>query len=67
MRLIGMIADGTTLKISEGGAAFTLLSRDYKGAMVVVISEDNRKPDGELSSRELLRSGCVQRYVDNGE
>ena len=42
-------------------------NRDHKGVMIVVISEDNRKPDGELSPRELLRSGCIQRYVDNGE
>lgn len=38
--LIGMIADHPTPKISEGGAAFTQNSRDYKGVMIVVISEE---------------------------
>lgn len=62
-----MIADHLTPKANEGGVAYTMSNRDHKGVMIVVISEDNRKPDGELSSRELLRSGCVQRHVDNGE
>lgn len=39
MKLIGMIADHPTPKISEGGTAFTQNSRDYKGVMIVVISE----------------------------
>ena len=38
-KLIGMIADHPTPKISEGGTAFTQNSRDYKGVMIVVISE----------------------------
>ena len=67
MKVIGMIADHPTPKISRGGVCYTLNSRDYKGVMIIVISGDNGKPDGKLSSRELLRSGCVQRYVDNGD
>lgn len=39
-QLIGMIADHPTPKISEGGVAFTQNSRDYKGVMIVVISEE---------------------------
>ena len=39
-KLIGMIADHPTPKISEGGTAFTQNSRDYKGVMIVVISEE---------------------------
>lgn len=54
-----MIADHPTPKISEGGVAFTLNSRDYKGVMVVVLSEDNRTADGEQSSGKLLRTGCL--------
>ena len=59
-----MIADHPTPKYSTGGVAYTLNSRDYKGEMVVVISEDNRINNGEQSSGQLLRSGCVQRYVE---
>lgn len=59
----GTIADHPTPKFSTGGVAFTLNSRDYKGVEIVVVSEDNGQPDGELPSGELLRSGCVQRYV----
>jgi len=42
-------------------------SRDYKGVMVVVISENNRTTDGEQSSGELLWTGRIQRYVCNGD
>lgn len=56
MKLIGMIADHPTPKISEGGAAFTQNSRDYKGVMIVVLSESDRPSDGEQSSRKLLRT-----------
>lgn len=55
-QLIGMIADHPTPKISEGGTAFTQNSRDYKGVMIVVLSESDRPSDGEQSSRELLRT-----------
>ena len=54
-----MIADHPTPKIKIKGAAYTLNSRDYKGVMIVVISEDNRTVDGEQSSRQLLRTGCL--------
>lgn len=67
MKLIGMIADHPTPKWNRGGCSFTLNSRDYKGVMTVVISKDNRIADGEYPSRELLRSGCIQRYAHNGE
>ena len=40
-QLIGMIADHPTPKINaEDGTAYTLNSRDYKGVMIVVISEE---------------------------
>lgn len=58
-----MIADHPTPKISEGGVAFTLNSRDYKGVMIVVVSEDNRDIEPGRSSGELQRTGCLQRYV----
>ena len=68
MRLLGIIADHPTPKIRTGGEiAFTQNSRDYKGVMVIVISEDNRSADGEYPSGELQRTGRVQRYVCNGE
>ena len=68
MKVIGMIADHPTPKINVGGGtAYTQNSRDYKGVMVVVLSENNRSADGELPSGELLRTGCVQRYVCDGE
>lgn len=58
-----MIADHPTPKISEGGVAFTLNSRDYKGVMIVVVSEDNRNIESGRTSGELQRTGCLQRYV----
>ena len=67
MRLLGFIADHPTPKISSGETAYTVNSRDYKGVMIVVLSECNRSVNGEQSSRELLRTGCVQRYVRDGE
>ena len=61
MKLIGMIADHPTPKIKVGGGtAYTLNSRDYKGVMLVVISESDRPVDGEQSSGELLRTGRIQ-------
>ena len=59
-KLLGMIADHPTPKISEGEIAFTQNSRDYKGVMVVVLSEDNRPADGKQPSGELLRTGRIQ-------
>ena len=56
-QLIGMIADHPTPKINaEDGIAYTQNSRDYKGVMIVVLSESDRPTDGEQSSRELLRT-----------
>ena len=51
----------------RGGVAYTVNSRDYKGVMIVVLSEQDRSADGEQPSRQLLRTGCVQRYVCDGE
>lgn len=48
-------------------AAYTLNSRDYKGVMIVVLSEDNRSADGKQPSGELLRTGCIHRHVRDGE
>ena len=56
MKLIGLIADHPTPKISQGGVAFTQNSRDYKGVMIVVLSESDRSFDGEQPSGELLRT-----------
>lgn len=59
-QVLGMIADHPTPKIDEGGrVAYTLNSRDYKGVMIVVLSESDRPTDGEQSSRELLRTGRI--------
>ena len=67
MGLIGFIADHPTPKIYVGGGvAYTVNSRDYKGVMIVVISEDNGAADGEQSSGQLLRTGRVQRHVRDG-
>ena len=56
-----MIADHPTPKIQiGGGTAYTLNSRDYKGVMIVVVSESDRSLDGKQPSGELLRSGCIQ-------
>lgn len=66
MKLIGIINDHTTPKISVGDIAYTMESRDYKGVMVVVISKDNGAVDGE-NVRGILRSGCIHGYVHNGE
>lgn len=74
MKLIGMIADHTTPKWTVGEVCFTVTATDYKkgGCMTVIlekenndISESDRTADGEQPSRELLRTGCIQRYVDN--
>ena len=68
MKLIGMIADHPTPKIKVGGgAAYTLNCRDYKGVMLVVISECDWPTDGEQPSGELLRTGRIQRHVCDGE
>ena len=68
MEVIGFIADHPTPKIHlGGGVAYTVNSRDYKGVMIVVLSEQDRSADGEQPSRQLLRTGCVQRYVCDGE
>ena len=41
-KLYGIIADHPTPKASTGEISFTLNQRDYKGVIVVVVSEDNR-------------------------
>lgn len=67
MNVLGMIADHPTPKICEGGVAYTLNSRDYKGVMIVVVSENDRRTDGEQPSRQLLRTGRIQQYVGDRE
>lgn len=64
MKLIGMINDHTTPKISVGGIAYTMESRDYKGVMAVVVSTEDRSPNGE-NVRRVLRSRCIHGYVYN--
>ena len=49
MKFIGMIADHPTPKIKEGGVAYTLNSRDYKGVMLIVIAKENE--DGNSSEK----------------
>ena len=67
MELFGMIADHPTPKIDMGGVAYTLNSRDYKGVMVVVISDNNGSADGKHTSGKLQRTGRIQRYVGDSE
>lgn len=31
------------------------------------LPNQNRADNGKLASRQLLRTGCIQRYADNGE
>ena len=51
-KLIGMIADHPTPKISSGsGICYTLNSRDYKGVVIVVLSKSDGQPDGKQPSR----------------
>ena len=64
-RYIGMIADHPTPKITEG-VAFTMNNRDYKGVMIIVLSDEDGADNGEQPSRELLRTGCVQRHAGDG-
>ena len=68
MKLIGMIVNETTPKISQGDICFTTRGSDCHrgGGIVIVISKDNGCSDGKDVGR-ILRSGCIQRYVYNGE
>lgn len=56
MKLLGIIVDHTTPKITTDEICFTIAGTDNHrgGCMTIVISEDNRKPDGKQSSGELL-------------
>lgn len=67
LNVLGMIAGHPTPKICEVGVAYTINQRDYKGVMIIVVSEDNGIVDGEQPSRELLRTGRLQQYVGHGE
>ena len=68
MCVLGMIADHPTPKfLAQDGTAYTVNSRDYKGVMVVVLSGCDRPFNGKQSSRELLRSGRIQRNAGDGE
>lgn len=53
IEIIGDDSRSSDPEDSDGGGeiAFTQNSRDYKGVMVVVISEDNRSADGEYPFR----------------
>ena len=53
MELIGMIADHPTPKISGGGIAYTLNSRDYKGVMIVVAVERKNEDSNDQDSNRL--------------
>lgn len=65
--LLGIIADHPTPKISEGGVSFTLNSRDYKGVITVVVSENDRNTEPRSAPWFLQRTGCLQRDVGDGE
>ena len=66
MKVIGIIADHPTPKIKVGEEiAFTQNSRDYKGVMVIVISENNQSANDKYPSRDLQRTGRIQRHVGN--
>lgn len=51
MKLIGMLADHPTPKISEESVAFTLNSRDYKGVMVVIYEQGKGATDGNCGKK----------------
>lgn len=69
MKLLGMIADHPTQKIS-GGTAYTLNSRDYKGVMIVVLSKSKQLIKDELewntnrSNPDLTKLWGGQRMPD---
>ena len=67
MKIVSPSHLDTVADRTGGEIAFTQNSRDYKGVMVIVISESDRSADGEYSSRELQRTGRIQRHVCNGE
>lgn len=59
-----------------GGIAGTLDSSYYKGQgerqgiereYIIELSNGDRSADGKQPPRELLRTGCIQRYVGDGE
>ena len=56
IELKGIIADHLTTKFDEGGVAYTLSSRDYKGVMAVVLSE----------SKDDVQSNQPKRSVQEG-
>lgn len=49
MKLLGIIADHTTPKITTTGISFTIAGTDNHrgGCITVVLSKDNKKPNGE--------------------
>ena len=59
-KVIGFIADHPTPKIHEGGGiAFTLNSRDYKGVMVLVLSDIRTVGNGDgTGERRNHEGGC---------
>ena len=68
MKLIGMIVNETTPKISQGSICFTTKGSDSHrgGGIVLVLSKDNGAVDGE-NVRGILRARCIHGYVCNGE
>ena len=53
-----MIADHPTPKILVGGGtAYTLNSRDYKGVMIVVLSDENHKDNDRPANAVSKRMG----------
>ena len=66
MKVIGMIADHPTPKAkANDDSAYTLNSRDYKGVMLVVISECDRQPDGKWI-RQTWNTRSDERNVHRG-
>ena len=67
MKLIGMMVDNSIVPCTIGdGVASTLLSRDYKGVMVVVISKSDGSIDGEWL-QQVGNARGRKRYVCSGE
>ena len=57
--VLAVIADHPTPKIGGGEIAFTIQSRDHKGEMVVVISEQDGNIEPGGASGKLQRTRCI--------
>ena len=64
------ISQSAVYKQSEISVSVTVCGGSYGGGSEVLIvnelSRNNRPVNGKQSSRQLLRSGCIQRNVGGG-